>query len=251
MIDMSHYRAIWAALETRRPLTLDEIELLTEVSPVGTVRYLDLLARNGYVSMAAVRQADSGESLPLFMLIRRHGPDAPYEDENGKFIDPNIKTRRPEQSEWLSRRTHRDLPTMTGRIRAAALRIGAPCPRSDLESGAGVSGPSARRAFNAALHSLLARGFLRRAPVGLLQYCPHVIETRLRELFLGRLGREVSPQEIKTALDLDRAPGGPAIRSALDILAADGYGVVIKRFGGPWGSRAVYRVDPRPEATNG
>jgi hypothetical protein len=100
-------RGVWAALEGPRTVSVDDLELLTEGDPPSILAYLNLLVKHDYVMLSGPRKSVSGDSLVLFRLIKRTGPHAPYENEGGRFVDPNAPNQVKQGTKW-------SLPIMVG-----------------------------------------------------------------------------------------------------------------------------------------
>jgi hypothetical protein len=71
MLEESHRRAIWAAFETGRDLSLQELVMVTEVKPSVCLEALNGLVRNGYVAMDRFQRSSRGEVLPVFHRIKK------------------------------------------------------------------------------------------------------------------------------------------------------------------------------------
>lgn len=110
-------RAVWAALETRRSLTFDDLEELTEMSPREFAPYLNSLIRNEYVSMTGAGRTSRGEWLPRFTLISYAGPQAPTEFQNAAAEAARFKSRDTLMLKELE-------PSPSAKLIAEALRLG-------------------------------------------------------------------------------------------------------------------------------
>jgi hypothetical protein len=71
--------AVWAALDGRRSLTLDDIQVVGDVLAADACEYLNDLILWGYVKMMGIRGASGGEALPLFRTERGAPLAAPRE----------------------------------------------------------------------------------------------------------------------------------------------------------------------------
>ena len=87
-------RAVWTALQPQRPMTLDELQVVTGCDAGEVLVYLNILTRHQYVSVLGIRRASSGEALPLFRLTKATGPEAPYGNAEDLFCDPNLDSGR-------------------------------------------------------------------------------------------------------------------------------------------------------------
>jgi hypothetical protein len=238
-------RALWAALETRKAYSLDELQLIAEVEPAEAIPYLDFLVGARFAKLAGVRSAHSGEAVVLFRLIIRQGSKAPLPVEKGTFVDPNV---RPEVQR--SQRP-KSLPSMGGRIRLAAEQIGGEFSRDQLAETMGITSHE-KAVFRKNFHHLRHNSVI--ANVGpdryLLRPSP-VIVSRLRSLFLNNLGRELSAMDIREGLHLERAPIASHVWLALDLLAAGGYPVTTSGTGRTKRRNALYHVDRQRKVPNG
>lgn len=136
-------KAIWAAIENKRPFTLDDLELIAETPPHEALLYLQALVRAEYMRMTGARKAHSGEALVVFQLLTRHGPTAPWIDDKGRLVDPldpRLKKRVRRPNETLFR----------PRILLAAEELGRPFFREEIVEavcGEGPEHPSFRSCF--------------------------------------------------------------------------------------------------------
>jgi hypothetical protein len=223
-------RAVWAALESRRPYTLDDIGLITDVPPAESLPYLGVLMANSYVRFAGLKFADSGEALPIFQLVQRTGTEAPFVGSDGVFVDP--QRAQAEEAARAQRMGLATMPTLRARMRVAAMRRGEPFTKADLREALGV-GRDDRLTFTRAWDQCVFKGeFANTQATGSparYRYYPRNEEAERIRLFLKR-----RPGETMTAMDLKRALGvsfipSSEIRHALDMLAAEGWGIVIER----------------------
>lgn len=232
MQSMPDCRAIWASLESGRPISLDDLQMIAAVQPEDSIGYLSLLMRNGYVAMSGMRRAASGEALPVFKLVKRTGPEAPYQDANGKLVDPNVTIRAAGPRGLFK-----------AEVRLAAERLGGPFTPSTLR--ALIRGPGLRpKQFDSIWAQLKRSGELVRDETAYPDgtqcwiYRPHPGATELRKFFKARAGEAVDSNGLKSALG-PRLNGG-TIRHALNLLIAEGYRVDVSPFKN---GVVVYQVD--------
>lgn len=143
-------RAVWAAFEARRHLTLDELEELTEIAPGSTLPYLNSLIKNEYVALTGTGRTARGEYMPRFSLINYTGPEAPTPYQNAKMEAENRKSRG-------CLMLKENPPTPSAKLVAEAMR------RNDFTTNeiAEAAGLGDKRAFAAQyLRALSIRGWL-------------------------------------------------------------------------------------------
>jgi hypothetical protein len=240
MAEFSIERAVWTALQPQRPMTLDELQMLTGADAGDIVGYLNILIRNRYAEVLGIKQATSGEAIALFRLTNATGPQAPYGD-NILFVDPNFLNRpRP-------KREPAPLPTMQGRIRLAAERLGRPFKRHEMIDAVNRAGRDYRTGWDRLVWAgeLVQTGESDENGIAFFDVRPKSDLGPVREWFRSHLGHAVDVYTLKAAgLQIGN---GPQIRKALDMLAAEGFSVSIKRRDN--GKRTVYRVDAPKEHT--
>lgn len=199
-------------------MTLDELELLTGDGATELAPYVNLLVARGYVRITGVRRAASGEAVPAFRLEERTGPEAPYVDRDGCFVDPNVPGPKP----LGTNRSRRHKGTLQARVRIAAERLGQFLAK-DVIAEVGISDQKELNSFRTYWHSLVKWGQFRRIgamyEVSPVAVDPQVQEVR-RYLKLHE-GQTVSVEDLETALGY--RPWGSWIRAALNLLEAEGY----------------------------
>jgi biotin operon repressor len=230
MPDMSECRAIWAALELGGPRSLDDLEVTTGVIPEQSMAYLDLLMRHNYVRAVGVRRAGSGEAVPVFRLVTRTGPGAPYVDVWNRLVDPNqrgaVQTGKQQKSEPRK-------PSLNARVRVAAERLPS-FTRAELLTAVFGAEPSRleRQWFGAAWYQMVFRGHAIAVEDGRFYLAPDIDPAvdSIRKVLKRANGAGISGQSM--AQELGFSPTGPQMRHALDLLKAEGYGVTRHVTGG-------------------
>lgn len=225
----SHCRAIWAALELGRAESLDDLEVITGVRPEQSLQYLTLLIRHEYVRPVGVRRARSGEAVPVFRLVRRTGPDAPYLDIRKTLVDPNER-----RAAEMARKTE-NAPrkaSLAARVRVAAEHLQS-FTRPDLM--AAVFGPepshSEQHWFRYAWTHLRLGGHICSAEDDWFYLARDVdpIVDSIRKILRESVGRMISRQSMSEALG--SSPTGPQMRQAVDLLTAEGLQVIRRGYG--------------------
>lgn len=89
MDNMATNRAVWQALRFGKPVSMDYLLEITGEAARPIIGYLNKLMAHGFVCIANIRRAGSGEAVFDFRLARNSGPKAPYVDKFGVFVDPN------------------------------------------------------------------------------------------------------------------------------------------------------------------
>ncbi len=143
-------RAVWAAFETRRHLTLDDIEELTEIPTGSTLPYLNSLIRNEYVALTGAGRTARGEYMPRFSLINYTGPEAPSLLQNAKIA---VEARKGHGLLLLKELP----PTPSAKLVAEAMRLNE-FSTTEIGDAAGLQN---KRAFvSQYLRSLAVRGWI-------------------------------------------------------------------------------------------
>lgn len=230
MPDVSECRAIWAALELGGTRSLDDLEVTTGVKPEQSLAYLDLLIRHDYVRAVGVRRAGSGEAVPVFQLVTRTGPGAPYVDAWNRLLDPN--QRGMSESAMRGKSLPRK-PSLAARLRIAAERLSC-FTREELVTAAYGPEPSyiERQWFTAAWHQMVFMGHVIAVEDGRFSLAPEIDPSTdsIRQVLKSNYGKTVSGQSM--AEELGFAPTGPQMRHVLDLLKAEGYQVTRRMTGG-------------------
>ncbi|MGB6065524.1 MAG: hypothetical protein WBG50_11995 [Desulfomonilaceae bacterium] len=237
---VSDCRAIWAALELGGSRSLDDLEMTTGVKPEQSLEYLDLLIQHRYVRAAGVRRAGSGEAVPMFLLVRRTGPDAPYLDIWKKLVDPNER-----RAAEMARKTEDAprKPSLAARMRVAAEHLQS-FTRPDLIAAVFGPEPSCiqRQWFTSAWNQLTLRGHIMAAEDDwfyLVRDVDPVVDS-IRKALREGIGGIVRYQAILDALGV--SPTGPQMRHAVDLLKAEGLHVTRRGYG----RKTIFSI----EATN-
>jgi hypothetical protein len=226
-------RSVWALLEKGGRVTFDRISDITGKPPLVTVRYLDLLLRQGYVALVGVQKAVSGETICMFELIRRTGRNAPYVDERGVFIDPNVPTRGAGQK-WA-------LPSLGGLCRFHAERFDRPFTRKELSRKVSEIWPAVTGTeFNSAWYHLRYAKEIEEQPDGTWEFIPNGQVKAIREYFRAHLGETIIAKDLRR--QFPRIKHHYKYRQALDLLAAEGFSVRMDIRGDS--NLTKYRVDP-------
>jgi hypothetical protein len=153
-------RAVWATLETQRQATLDDVQEFAGLDPSETLVYLNTLIQQKYVAVRFSGRADSGESVCMFYLARFTGPEAPYVDETGQFIDPNLQRHSKRNNGRNGRLADGERPpSPSARIMAAARRLNK-FTRAEILEETGLANENAHS--SAYLRGLSNRGWLYR-----------------------------------------------------------------------------------------
>ncbi len=231
-------RGVWAVLGLGRPVTIDDLQTISGFQSWEIVRYLDVLAGNGYVRLTGVARASSGEAIPQFTLVRRTGPEAPSVNENGKLVDPNLEGKS-------GGTVPRGL--FKARVRLAAEQFHAPFASQHLRGMLKGHPESRTKKFDSIWSQLKRSGEVIRclnpltgAFEGWL-YRPNPHVERIRSYFKKHEGDSVGSAIFK---ELTGMANGMIIRQALDLLTAEGFKVSVT----PVKKNVVtYRVD-RPAA---
>jgi hypothetical protein len=233
MVELPDCRAVWSLLEIRNSVTLDDLKMIAETEPKNSSEYLNLLIRQGYVKMAGVRKAAGGESLPIFKLIRRTGPKAPYETEKGLFVDPNVPIRGTAKK-WA-------MPSLGALCRLLAERIERPFTRKELSSRVSEFWPQVTsREFNSAWYHLMTAKEIVEQSGGTWVFVPNEQVNALREHFRTNLGQTIISRDLRRLFP--DARHHYTYRQALDLLAAEGFSVQLDIRGDS--NLTKYRVDP-------
>lgn len=230
-------RGVWAALESaRRFLSLDDLEELTGIEPFTILQYVELLVRHRYCRAGGIRRAPSGEAIPLFRLVRRSGPEAPYRDELGLWVDPNVKAPLCPLNPAL-RIGRGTMPSMRARIRYFGDRCKAEFTRQDVRDAIGIL-EQERHSFDMAWKALRESGELQDGAHDGLYSCviPDLIH-HIRRNMVARIGQEFRLAEFQNEYG---EPSIKTIRTVVDLLAAEGFRVTMRRSD----RRAIYRIDP-------
>lgn len=235
-------RGVWATIENQRPFTFDQIQFIAGIRPEEAAQYVGLLERVGYVGISGIRRADSGEEIPVFRLYRRTGPVAPRVDDEGNFVDPNVRT-----TGGLKGR-HRRKGELAARLRIAEERIGRPFTSEELAAAIGVS-RAEKRSFQATLYRLRQSGEITRLEDGRFEFHadPGRKAERIRQFLKTCVGRTVTLKEIRKAVG--RAVAGSDIRLARERLEAEGFTVTFLQRGTP--SLQLYLIEGSREMENG
>ncbi len=261
--------AIWALLGSSPTVTLQEIELLGEVDPLHALAYLSELMRSGYADFAGCKRQESGSYEVSWRQTRRTGDFAPYIDESGQFVDPNLENppispfrkgggREPQPGFRAT-----GLPSLSARVRIAAEKFPEAVTKNRLREAMNIL-PAEMLRFNETWYNMKRRAVFC-AILGSKEYRyrsnPDIEAVRdhlRRTLALKNAagwGSELEITGIQISKDLqkDVIPGS-VIRSALDVLAAEGYQVSVRgtgRNGGGYQERAVYRIGRKTEGEKG
>jgi hypothetical protein len=229
MPNVSDYRAIWAALELGGSRSLDDLEMTTGVKPEQSLEYLDLLIQHRYVRAVGIRRAGSGEAVPVFRLVRRTGPDAPYLDVWNQLVDPN--ERRAIETAVRTKSAPRRA-SLAARVRVAA----EPLPSfTRTELMAAVFGPAPshleRQWFTMAWNEMMLRGHVIPAENGRFRLAGDIdpIVNSIRRILKEGTGKTISRQSISEELGF--LPPGPLMRHAVDLLKAEGLQVTRRGYG--------------------
>ncbi len=232
-------RAIWAALEMGGSRSLDDLEVTTGVKPEQSLEYLGLLMRHNYVRAVGVHRAASGEAIPVFRLVRRTGPDAPYLDVWKKLIDPNER-----RLAGMVRKTKNGprRASLAARLRVAAENLGS-FTRTGLL--AAVFGPEPshieRQWFTSAWNQMTLRGHVLAAEDGLFFLAENIdpVVDSIRRILRGAIGGAVSFQKIIDELAV--SPSGPQMRHAVDLIRAEELRVTRRGYG----RKTVFLIEAR------
>ena len=229
-------RAIWAAIENLKPFTLDDLRLVAEVEPDRALSYLQTLLSGGYLALAGVRKADSGEAIPSFKLLVRHGPEAPFLDDAGHLADPNL----PGAAVKREPRPGSAFPRFRARFRVAAEQFGRPFMREELFEAMGLP-RSEWKQFQNTIHRLTFDRELKRNEDGRFEYLPdrNSPGERVRLFMHLRIGKELTLGQVSD--DLGFRVQAQAIRYARDLLAAEGIRVNRGRRGSD--QQRIYRIE--------
>ena len=229
-------RAIWAAIEDK-PFTLDNLELLSGIPADDTLKYVALLIENGYVGIRGLRRAASGEALPVFRQLVRNGSEPPFLDRiDGDLIDPCALP-----VEFQAKRL--DLPTMSARLRVAAERLGGPFSRQGLFAAVfgGISPlPQAIVRFGHSWNCLHTAGEIKTLSPGEYAFVINPVTERIRGFLRDNQGVAHKSRDVAQALGLDIIRGA-LMRSAMDLLSAEGYSVAIRASSA--GKKRTYLVE--------
>ena len=252
-------RAIWAALEIGRPMTLDDLQIVTGVEFPDAISYLSVLMRERYVTMPGGRTAASGEAVPLFQLIKRTGPEAPYlrpsaSSADSIFVDPNLPPAKPPRGTPRDDRSRSMIePTLTSCMRLAAEWMGRPFTMSELREAVRSRGPSkkpwaqsswpARRGFKKAWANMCRQraAILETARPHKWNYVRTPLLEQVRDYLRGTAGTTLTAADIAADLAIAKI-SGPTILAALDMLLAEGFRIEIGRTRGV-AHRSTYRVE--------
>lgn len=226
-------RAVWALLEKGGRVTFDRITEITGKHAYVSRPYVDVLLRRGYVALVGIQTAVSGETVCMFELVNRTGRDAPYVDEYGAFVDPNLSNAGHARG------------ILTARVRLAAERMGR-FTRRELFAVANVpKGKDSK--FHSIWAQLKAAGEVVQDPevysdaTDSWLYVGNPQVTALREYFGTHTGEAIDSKKLKAA----GMSGlyGSVIGQALDLLALEGFKIAVTR---PQRSRnaVVYQVEP-------
>lgn len=233
MVELPDCRAVWSLLEIRTSVTLDDLKMIAETEPHISVEYLNLLIRQGYVRMAGVRRAPAGEALPIFKLIRRTGPKAPYETDKGLFVDPNVPIRGTAKK-WA-------LPSLGGLCRFLAERFDRPFTRKEASLKVCEIWPDTTGVeFNSAWYHLRNAGEVIEQPDGRWVFIQNEQVNAIREYFRANTGRFIVARDLRR--QFPRIKHHYTYRRALDLLAAEGFSVQLDVRGDS--NLTKYRVDP-------
>lgn len=247
MPEMADYRAVWAALESGRQITIDHVELAGEMEPDDARYCLNFLIRHGYVDMCGTKRAASGECLPTFKSIRWTGPEAPHPDKSGKLVDPNVAAGGNEHRGLfkaqvrLAAEKARGCFTLKEFRRFVELQTRRPLPKG--------------KKFDSIWAQLKRSGEIVRVQssepelAGTWEYRPNPHAERIRAYHKAHLGQPFTFTELKAACDITNSA---ILRQALELLTAEGYRVHIDA-ATPTSrthSEATYTVDA-PEVRNG
>jgi hypothetical protein len=220
--------------------SLDDLEMTTGVRPEESLEYLDLLIQNRYVRAVGVRRAGSGEAVPMFLLVRRTGPDAPYLDIWEKLTDPNER-----RAAEMARKT-KDAPrkpSLAARMRVAAEHLQS---FTRIELMTAVFGPEPshikRQWFTSAWNQLTHTGYICSAEDDWFYLARDIdpIVDSIRKVLREGVGGTVSFLTVADGLGV--SPTGPLMRHALDMLKAEGLRVTRRGYG----RKAIFSI----EATN-
>lgn len=229
-------RGVWAALEGARTVSLDDLELLIAGDPRSILAYLNLLIRHDYVALSGPRKSVSGDSLILFRLTKRTGPGAPYENEEGHFVDPNARNQIKLGSRW-------SLPSWSARIRHAAECLNRPFTREEISDVVSRNRED-RHHFQTAWNQLRASGQIVRTE-NPRHFVVRIVADVLaiREYLRERPGQWIGSMEIADDLGAF-AVTFQRIKQALDLAAAEGYEVRIAERQETGGTRRfTYRIE--------
>jgi hypothetical protein len=229
-------RAVWAVMQFGRSHSLDDLTMVCDEPADGILRYLEALIRQGYVRMRTLRRLPSGETLPLFSLLRWTGPEAPHV-EGESLDDPNLAVEDPVSA------MKREGPPLAAHVRLAAMRLG---PRrlttGNLMDFLRIRTDAEVIAFKRTVTELIRTGELRRDGDALMWRGLKTEVQAIREYFEARHGEDVTSTELSEAL------GEPLqaahVRQALDLFRAEGFKVtrrIRKRKGKVY---QVYGVKP-------
>jgi hypothetical protein len=95
MLSQSACRSIWALLEIGDARTFDYLVEVTDQPETLILAYMQLLERQAYLGIAGLERSSGGELIPSFLLIKRTGRQAPFVDDEGQFVDPNLPSEHP------------------------------------------------------------------------------------------------------------------------------------------------------------
>lgn len=234
-IDTVTCRGAWAVLEKGGPVTLDRLAEATGLSALAILPYLDLLVRRGYVRLCGVQNAVGGETICVFVLVKRTGRDAPFVDESGIFIDPNQRS--------VTRLREARKPSGNGlfsaRMRIAADGLGT-FTRDELLDAAGIS-TADRHSCEAIWRQWKSRRVV--IPVGgnVFAYIPPLLALCVQDYLRSRAGTDVSGAEIReNCFTEDRSAATGDITMAVNLLRAEGVEV---QLGHERGGGRTYRVE--------
>ncbi len=238
-------RAVWAALVSRRTLTLDELAELTDILPIGrSLPYLNTLITKEFVAMRGTSKTSRGEYLPQFTLIRYTGPQAPYLDDDGRFIDPN-RQKKAEPGGQCRGGMFADKgkpPTPSALIVAVARRIGGTFSSKQILEAAGLTGINEHT--SAYLRGLTAGGWLFRLGPNEWKYAgtppmSQVVEKLLTDA-AGKAPVDMAAAHKKWGQEIPQQ----TIAFVVKVMRAEGWQITQRRGIGQKG-RTQYQVEKR------
>lgn len=229
---------VWALLESSRNdgVTLDEVETMMK-SAEKSLGYFETLIKRGYVTMSGITHDNGAAIAPKFRLVRLTGPKAPYLDDSGYFVDPNLPRRITGASDIYETA----VPRTGAVIVAHAMKLTEPFTKDEIVE---ITGLHKQASFlTAHLRNLAARGWLERLEGKLWRFkgVPPDMAYMLDVLKAGASStKPVSIYAEKDGYDGSLQPSSQGF--AVDILRASGWRITRAYSGGPH-TKTLYYVE--------